>query len=190
MSGTSRGLPCRPRTYREPTPLDMSRRRVTESRHAPARGRVRTPGHGRGGDLGARDVRRRAPARRRPDARERHEGARGGARRARRPRRSRRAAHDRLLVRRDARDRRDGHVHAAHGLLGGRGRAADPGRGRVDDRRRPGAKPRHDRRQRLRERPDEPLPGAPRRARRDVHDPRAGRRANRARRTSSSSACT
>ena len=92
MSGRLAGFPCRCGTYRIATSLDMSRRRVTESRHAPARGRVRTPGHGRGGDLGARDVRRRAAARRRADARERHEGARGGAGRARRPRRSRRAA--------------------------------------------------------------------------------------------------
>ena len=40
----------------------------------------------------------------------------------------------------------------------------------------------HDRRQRLRERPDEPLPAAPRRARRDLHDSRAGRRAHGVRR--------
>ena len=54
----------------------------------------------------------------------------------------------------------------------GRGRALDPRRGRGDDRRRPGAEPRHDRRQRLLERPDEPPAAAPRRARRDVDDRR------------------
>ena len=50
----------------------------------------------------------------------------------------------------------------------GRRRAVDPRRGRGDDRRRAGAEPRHDRRQRLLERPDEPPPAAARRARRDA----------------------
>ena len=86
----------------------MSRRRVTESPDAPARGRVRTPGHGGRGDRGARGARRSACPRRRADARQRDEAARGRARGARRPRRPRRAAYDRILVGRAARDRRDG----------------------------------------------------------------------------------
>ena len=49
-------------------------------------------------------------------------------------------------------------------------RAADPRRGVRADRRRAGAEPRHDRRQRLHERPDEPPAAAARRARRGVHD--------------------
>ena len=60
----------------------------------------------------------------------------------------------------------------------------------ADDRRRPGAQPRDDRRQRLRQRSDEPLPAAPRRARRDVHDPRRRTASAPCRRTSSSSAST
>ena len=75
-----------------------------------------------------------AGARRGADARQRDEGARGVSGRARRPRRPRGAARDRLLLRRAARDRRDGDVRAARGVLRGRGRAADPRRGRGDDR--------------------------------------------------------
>ena len=67
-------------------------------------------------------------------------------------------------------------------LLRGRGRAADPRRGRRDDRRRADPQPRHDRRQRLRQRSDEPLPAAARRARRHLHDPQRERRAHRLRR--------
>ena len=63
-------------------------------------------------------------------------------------------------------------------LVGGRRLAADPRRGRGADRRRAGAQPRHDRRQRLLERPDEPPAAAARRARRVVRDPRCGRRAH------------
>ena len=55
---------------------------------------------------------------------------------------------------------------------------ADPGRGRGADRRRAGAQPRHDRRQRLRERPDEPLAAADGRARRDDDDRGPGGRAH------------
>ena len=63
------------------------------------------------------------------------------------------------------RDRRDDDVLATRRLDRGRGRALDPRRGRGDDRRRPGAEPRHGRRQRLLERPDEPPAAALRRAR-------------------------
>ena len=56
---------------------------------------------------------------------------------------------DRARCRRDADDRRDDDIHRAHALGRGEG-AADPRRGVRDDRRRPGAEPRHDRRQRLR----------------------------------------
>ena len=50
---------------------------------------------------------------------------------------------------------------------------------RADDRRRPGPQPRDDRRQRLLERPDQPLPAAARRARSRADDPGRGRRAYR-----------
>src|SRR5262245_19092988 len=92
--------------------LDMSHGHGIESRRAPARGRVRTPGDRRGSDLAPRCARRGSAPRRRSDARERDEAARCRARRPRRPRRSRRAPRDRLLVGRDARDRRDGDLRA------------------------------------------------------------------------------
>ena len=73
----------------------------------------------------------------------------------------------------------------------GRGEgAADPRRGLRDDRRRPGAEPRHDRRQRLLERPDEPPAAADGRGRRADDDRRRRRRARSRRRRSSSSAST
>src|SRR6266542_6814170 len=62
------------------------------------------------------------------------------------------------------RDRRDDDMYAADERRGGR-RALDPGRGRGDDRGRPGTQPRHDRRQRQLERPDEPPATAARGAR-------------------------
>ena len=61
-------------------------------------------------------------------------------------------------------------LHAAHARRPRSRRAADPRRGRGADRRRAGAEPRHDRRQRLLERPDEPPAAAARRARRDDDD--------------------
>ena len=54
-------------------------------------------------------------------------------------------------------------------------RAADPRRGLQPDRRCSGSQPRHDRRQRLLERSDEPSAAAPRRDRRDDDDRRSGR---------------
>src|SRR6187399_1321218 len=147
-------------TYRVWYPLDMSRERGIESRGAPTRGRIRTPGHRRGGRRGARGPRGSSCARRRADVDQRDEAARCRAGGARRPRGSRRTARDRVLLGRDARDRRDGHVRPAAGLVRGRRRTADPGGGGGDDRGRPGAKPRDDRRQRVCERPDEPLPAA------------------------------
>ena len=64
-------------------------------------------------------TRGRARARRRPDARERDEGARRVARRARRPEPARGAAFD-LRLGRHARARGDGDLRADHGLVGGR----------------------------------------------------------------------
>ena len=58
----------RARLYQRGTSLDMSRRRVTESPHAPARGRVRAPVHRRRGDRAPRGrttARGRSPAARR-----------------------------------------------------------------------------------------------------------------------------
>ena len=66
--------------------------------------------------------------------------------------------------------------------------AADPGRDRRHRRRRPGAEPRDPRREHLRQRPDQPLSAAPRRARRVDDDPERRRRARRHRPRSSSSA--
>ena len=74
--------------------------------------------------------------------------------------------------RRRARDRRDDDLRGDRRLARGRGRAADPRAGGEHDRRRAGAEPRDDRRQRLLERPDEPLPAAARRARRRADDRR------------------
>ena len=90
--------------------------------------------------------------------------------------------------RRRARDRRDDDLRRDRRLGGGRVGAADPRRVRAHDRRRAGPQPRDDRRQRLLERPDQPLPAAARRARRRADDP--GRRTASARsaRTSSSRA--
>ena len=90
------------------------------------------------------------------------------------PQRARRAEGDRARRRRDAHDRRDDDVYRAHGLGGGEG-AADPRRGLRHDRRRPGAQPRHDRRQRLLERPENHL-AADGRGRRVDDDRRSGRR--------------
>ena len=72
--------------------LDMSRRRMTESHHAPARGGVRASVDRRRSNRPPRGERWSAGARRRADARQRHEGARGVSRRARRPRLARRAS--------------------------------------------------------------------------------------------------
>ena len=86
-------------------------------------------------------------------------------------------------------DRRDGDLHRDP-RLGGGARPPDPRRGLRDDRRRPGAEPRHDRRQRLLERPDEP-PAAAHGGGRRADDDRAARAASaRSPRTSSSSAST
>ena len=74
--------------------------------------------------------------------------------------------------------------------LGGGEGAADPRRGLRDDRRRPGAEPRHDRRQRLLERPDEPPAAADGRDRRAHDDRRPRAESARCRRRSSSSAST
>ena len=95
---------------------------------------------------------------------------------ARRPRRPGRATPDSRHHRRRARDRRHGHLRRPRALARGGRAAPDPLRGGGADRRRAGAKPRHDRRQRLCERPDEPFAAAHGHARRlDDHRRRGGR---------------
>ena len=90
---------------------------------------------------------------------------------------------------RQPRDRRDDDLHGHRRERRGP-RAADPRRGLRADRRRAGAQPRHDRRQPLRERPDEPPAAADGRARRADDDRRPRRRARRSTRRTSSSAST
>ena len=149
-------------TSRESTgcDLDTPRADLIKLRRAPPRGRIRPPGDRRGGDPPARRRRGGAGSRRRPDPPERDEGARRVAGRARRPQPARGAAPHRPERRRRARARRDGDLHAADARSRRGGVEAGPRRGGGRDRGRPGAEPRHDRRQRLLERPDEPLPAA------------------------------
>ena len=121
-----------------------------------------------------------ARARRRADHRERDEGPCGLARRPRRPQRARGAEGRLGDARRWARDRRDDDLQPADRERGDPG-AADRRGGLRADRRRPGPEPRHDRRQRLRQRPDEPPAAADGRARRGDDDRRPGRPAYRRR---------
>ena len=149
-----------------------------DSRHAAAAGRIRAAGVRGRGRAAACVAGGRPCARRRAEPRQRDEDTGRRARARRRPQPDRGAAHDRDGRERRARDRRDGHLRRAD-PIGRRPRCApDPGRGRGHDRRRPGAEPRHGRREPLRQRPDQPPPAADGHDRLDDDDPRARDRAD------------
>src|SRR5918995_4571322 len=148
---------------------------------APGSGPVCASELRRRGRPAARGLRGRAAARRGPDADERDEGARGGARRARGPERARRAADGLAVARRGARAGGDGDPDGGDALRRRRRRAPDRRGCGEPDRRRAGPQPRDDRREHLLERPDEPLPARHGRARSGDDDSRRRGRADRLR---------